>query len=291
MRSEIATIKYVRKYTMVPVPDVLAYDADEDGAVGGEWMIMEFVDGVPLDEVWRGMSNRNRYQVALSIAGCLARLIELRFSHIGSLYEDEGGFRVGAMTFLPSKNVFHTGAPVETQCGPFDSPKDWLLATARRRLEFTSKRELTQAQRARMNQVISDLLSDPALKLCGSSRMSAIALEHVDLGPSNILVDPANPDRVLAIIDWEGARTVPLWAIQPHPFGHLNKEEVSPKQKCALQHIIRHAIASQVPQWLFATGDEGRSFRVLLQMARKGTAPFDEEDFESRDQILRGLKV
>lgn len=43
MSWKIATIKYIRKYTQIPAPDVLGYDADEDGGVGGEWMVMEYV--------------------------------------------------------------------------------------------------------------------------------------------------------------------------------------------------------------------------------------------------------
>ncbi len=34
---------YVKLNTDIPVPDVLMYDMDTDGLVGGSWMAMEFV--------------------------------------------------------------------------------------------------------------------------------------------------------------------------------------------------------------------------------------------------------
>ncbi|KZT23691.1 hypothetical protein NEOLEDRAFT_1136181 [Neolentinus lepideus HHB14362 ss-1] len=36
-------MKYVKKHTRIPVPEVLAYDPDDDKSVGGEWMVMEKV--------------------------------------------------------------------------------------------------------------------------------------------------------------------------------------------------------------------------------------------------------
>ncbi|KAK0462213.1 hypothetical protein IW261DRAFT_1374782, partial [Armillaria novae-zelandiae] len=42
MRSEVATIRYVKEHTSIPVPDVLVYDPDWDRKVGGEWMLMKY---------------------------------------------------------------------------------------------------------------------------------------------------------------------------------------------------------------------------------------------------------
>jgi hypothetical protein len=43
VRRQIATMNYVRKTTKVPVPQVILYDGDLDGRVGGEWMVEEYV--------------------------------------------------------------------------------------------------------------------------------------------------------------------------------------------------------------------------------------------------------
>lgn len=40
---KIATMRYIKKNTTIPVPDVFVHDSDEDHQVGGEWMIMECV--------------------------------------------------------------------------------------------------------------------------------------------------------------------------------------------------------------------------------------------------------
>lgn len=40
---KVATMQFLHKHTSVPVPKVLHHDKDEDGAVGGEWMLIEYV--------------------------------------------------------------------------------------------------------------------------------------------------------------------------------------------------------------------------------------------------------
>ena len=41
--SEVATIEYLRRSTNVPVPRVLAYDANPWNRLGGEYIIMDKV--------------------------------------------------------------------------------------------------------------------------------------------------------------------------------------------------------------------------------------------------------
>ncbi|KAK0432191.1 hypothetical protein EV421DRAFT_1850486 [Armillaria borealis] len=44
MPSEVATSRYLKRHTSIPVPDALVYDSDSDNGVGGAWMIMEALD-------------------------------------------------------------------------------------------------------------------------------------------------------------------------------------------------------------------------------------------------------
>jgi aminoglycoside phosphotransferase (APT) family kinase protein len=49
--SEVATLAYVREKTSIPVPKVVAYDADLTNELGFEYIRMERVDGHPLREM------------------------------------------------------------------------------------------------------------------------------------------------------------------------------------------------------------------------------------------------
>lgn len=49
--SECATIAYIRKYTSIPIPKVIAYDSSSENPLGFEWMLYEKIEGVPLSDV------------------------------------------------------------------------------------------------------------------------------------------------------------------------------------------------------------------------------------------------
>jgi hypothetical protein len=64
--SEVATLRYLRENTRVPVPEVICYDANPYNRLGGEWILMSkvgFVEWYGLHRVsdWIGrvwMANR-----------------------------------------------------------------------------------------------------------------------------------------------------------------------------------------------------------------------------------------
>ncbi|KAF9020886.1 hypothetical protein BDZ89DRAFT_1071912 [Hymenopellis radicata] len=60
--SEIATARFVKTRTAIPVPDIYGHDMDEDGVVGGAWIVMEYVDGDNLGLIWNDMSFEKRRQ-------------------------------------------------------------------------------------------------------------------------------------------------------------------------------------------------------------------------------------
>ncbi|EPQ52148.1 hypothetical protein GLOTRDRAFT_95806 [Gloeophyllum trabeum ATCC 11539] len=285
MSSEIATMMFVRRNTRIPVPDVFAYDPDEDGAVGGEWMVTEYIDGVPLDNLWPGMTRRERRRAVLSMAHIFAQLLRLRFDHIGSLYEsdDDGHFEVGPMAFLPSheKKV----PPNEHMCGRFHSPREWLLALARGDLDYRPSGDLW-APVKHTKEIVQKIASDPFIRDGTSDPMCAIALQHIDFNIFNIMVDPDDSAVIRGVIDWEGARTVPLYAIQPVFFVDWDGEQtlMSEEEERAYQWMARVTIAKKVPSWFEATGDPGTPLRKLLMLASHG----DLEEFDYRDALHQG---
>jgi aminoglycoside phosphotransferase (APT) family kinase protein len=48
--SDIATLSFVRRKTTIPVPKVIAFDADLTNEFGFEWILMVHMDGRPLRE-------------------------------------------------------------------------------------------------------------------------------------------------------------------------------------------------------------------------------------------------
>lgn len=54
--SEVATINVIRHHTDISVPKGLQYDVSNDNELGFEWMVMERVRGLELEERWKDMS-------------------------------------------------------------------------------------------------------------------------------------------------------------------------------------------------------------------------------------------
>lgn len=52
-KSQVATATFVRNKTNIPVPKILALDADLHNDLGFEWILMERVNVRPLHKVWR----------------------------------------------------------------------------------------------------------------------------------------------------------------------------------------------------------------------------------------------
>ncbi|EPQ52154.1 kinase-like protein [Gloeophyllum trabeum ATCC 11539] len=288
MKSEVATMKYVREHTRIPVPEVLHYDGDEDGSVGAEWMVLEFINGLSLYHLWPDMSCDSRRAVAHSLANVFHQLLALRFNNIGSLQENEGGeISVGPMTFMPSNNTHHTAPPDSTKCGPFVSIKQWILALATGDLDFETSDTDTSEGSERRAAVVQDIQATTVFDDESLQDFCAIALEHVDLKLNNILVDPNDHTAIVGVIDWEGARTVPLFAIQPR--WYLGIQHATSDEKNEMQVYTRAAVRSLDPVWFAATDDQGRSLREVLHRAMYSRWDPVVFSFEGTDVYQRGI--
>ena len=67
-KSEFATLAFVREKTEIPVPLVIAYDADLTNELGFEWMLTQRVDARPLHEVWHKISWLKKGLLVMQIA-------------------------------------------------------------------------------------------------------------------------------------------------------------------------------------------------------------------------------
>jgi aminoglycoside phosphotransferase (APT) family kinase protein len=84
--SEVATMEYIRRHSSIPVPRVVAYASSASNELGFEWILMEKVDGVPLDRVWDDMTFNAKTKFTVAFAGYMKQLRELQFPLFGSIY-------------------------------------------------------------------------------------------------------------------------------------------------------------------------------------------------------------
>lgn len=87
-------IHIVSEKTTVPVPRILDWSNNSHGQVGTEYIIMDFIDGVRLGEVWDTMNALQRLQCTEKLSRFVTELSKITFNGYGSLnygqYLEEG---------------------------------------------------------------------------------------------------------------------------------------------------------------------------------------------------------
>lgn len=86
--SEVATLKWVRENTSLPVPEVLAYQADRASAIGFEWIAMTKTPGKPLAERWWDISFPAKEEIVCQLALFCSDTFRTQVRGIGNLFPD-----------------------------------------------------------------------------------------------------------------------------------------------------------------------------------------------------------
>ena len=86
VESDVATTEFVRHATSIPVPTIYAFDSDPNNDLGFEWMLMEKVQGMPLNNAWDTMEFDTKQNLTRKIASWMAELSRLKFNEIGSIF-------------------------------------------------------------------------------------------------------------------------------------------------------------------------------------------------------------
>ncbi|KDQ11506.1 hypothetical protein BOTBODRAFT_135803 [Botryobasidium botryosum FD-172 SS1] len=105
--SEVATMDFALDHLHLPVPKVLAWSSRLVGnPVGAEYIIMEYMPGVPLEQRWLGMTGDEAISLIENVVRMEKRYTEFQFSQIGSLY-----FKEDVDPELQGRRLYANGAP------------------------------------------------------------------------------------------------------------------------------------------------------------------------------------
>ena len=98
--SEVATIQYLRTCG-IPAPEIYGYSTDSDNAAGTPYILMEFVQGSKLSDVWPSLGDEEVISVVRQLTQLEARMMSLQFPAGGSLYFTEDLERVAKGLGVP----------------------------------------------------------------------------------------------------------------------------------------------------------------------------------------------
>ncbi|KAL9038615.1 MAG: hypothetical protein Q9180_003025 [Flavoplaca navasiana] len=117
LASEAATLRYIRAYSTVPVPEVFACkqvilkppygthlrarSPSKDNEIGIPYMLQSIAPGTPLEDTWKnpgadepGITHADKMKVVTQLGTITWQLSQLRFAQAGSLFEEDGEFRI-----------------------------------------------------------------------------------------------------------------------------------------------------------------------------------------------------
>lgn len=83
-------VSIVQEKTSIPIPRVLDWSDDPSNSVGTEYIIMEHVHGVQLQQQWPDMTGLQRLECVLSLGNLVKQMHDLEFPAYGSIYSNDG---------------------------------------------------------------------------------------------------------------------------------------------------------------------------------------------------------
>ena len=250
--SEAATLAYVRKYTTLPVPEVIAYDSSSENELGFEWMLLKKIGGVPVSEIWESSKFSSKVQLTVQISDLQKELRLLQFGQVGSLYfstvksqvngriiftqarnkdgnlDIDSDFVIGRMVspwFFRDKRVW-----LPADRGPFSSSSDMMMAKIQIQIERL-KNLSPSPDDEYYTETDEDLVEDQekVLDICHTLKelvplyfptfkvKERNLLYHDDLSARNILINPES-FRITGILDWESVSIRPAWECYDYPY-------------------------------------------------------------------------
>lgn len=165
--AEAEAMKLVREKTTIPVPKV--YNAYINNATGHPLIVMDFIEGDCLVDIWDGMDDEQKQHVTEQLRDHLSQLRKIEGSFIGSV----DGTACEDPLFTDDLGAY----------GPYEN-------------EAMFNQGIVKALKDTLSSGWVDTVCNMAMSMEGHK----IVMTHSDLSPRNIIVQGS---KVVAILDWE----------------------------------------------------------------------------------------
>ncbi|KAI1734055.1 kinase-like domain-containing protein [Xylaria scruposa] len=206
---EVASMKFFKSKSTIPVPEVYAYDHDPSNQVGVPYMLLEYIHGTTADDLQTikqsapgtfGTLEQDQ-KFRRQMARIQAQVLAFQFSKIGSLYYDG------------DTESFYIGPDIDTGKGPWTSPTDYYR-------DLTDVLLKEAAARYHMNPEETAYLCTPVLlnhlmSIHSKDSKGLYSLINRDFGAHNVLVD--KEFNIVGVIDFDGVFAAPPEAAAQYP--------------------------------------------------------------------------
>ncbi|KAF8213925.1 protein kinase subdomain-containing protein PKL/CAK/Fmp29 [Mycena galopus ATCC 62051] len=244
--SEVATMRFLRS-SGLPIPEVYDYSPSSDNAAKTEYILMEFIRGTNLSDLWLELEEPDIVSVLRQLAQLESRMMSIPFPAGGSLYYTND-LEVAGRTGIPLNDERFCVGPdarlhmwygrrsqLEVDRGPYESAQVALVAAARKELAYLEQfgRPLLPFQRERREayeykeQSPSDHIKNLERYLLiafslvpKNSALHHFCIRHPDLQPSNIIVSRSsdtNQLKIVSLLDWQHTSILPPFLLAGIP--------------------------------------------------------------------------
>ncbi|KAI1299030.1 kinase-like domain-containing protein [Xylaria venustula] len=207
---EVASMKFFKSKSTIPVPEVFVYNQDPSNHVGAPYMLIEYIHGTTASKL--GEIRSTTYPVTYGtpeqdrkfrrqMAKIQAEVLMFQFPKIGSLYYDK------------DKDDFYIGREIETGRGPWTSSADYYRDLA----DVLMKEDATRYYRnpEKEKYFCAPLLLSHLMSIHTKVNKGPYNLINRDFGPHNVLVD--NEFNIVGVIDFDGVFAAPPEAVAQYP--------------------------------------------------------------------------
>ncbi|KAI3320754.1 hypothetical protein HD806DRAFT_216730 [Xylariaceae sp. AK1471] len=243
LRTEAFLLHKLRTETTIPVPEVIDADCQADNVIHVPWLLMEFVQGRRLEDVWFGhdigggvhahVLRERREKILENVADAMLQLGRYEFDCGGAPYFDQehgdlvGTRRLRELDIQAMVNRWFMdeeceSTPLYRRAGPWDDTTAMYTAMLDAYPPATvTERGVDELLRLLVGQVREPVTSRARKSLSlpppspGSSRRinsrmeeGKFVLTHPDLSMRNILL-AEDGTTIKTILGWDGARAAP----------------------------------------------------------------------------------
>ena len=211
--TEVATLKFLKQQTSIPVPAVVGYGFDGDNhPTGLPFIILKHVSGFHLSSRWESLIPEHRRKVFEELADISLELNSHHFDHIGALglNESEEWILSRPPINSPTAHLKIDGVEIRMNTTFSTSIEFFLAQYDHIWRRYTEQRNsVYHEEDAREKYVRLQLFKEllPTFNI-PEFNDGPFTLMHSDLHQSNVLVD--DNLRITAILDWEWACVLPI---------------------------------------------------------------------------------
>ncbi|KAK9243771.1 hypothetical protein V1506DRAFT_523382 [Lipomyces tetrasporus] len=214
--SQALTLRWIRKETAVPVPDVYAFDISSTNEIGAPYILMSFINGHIVSSKWFDRTGptaleERRLRTLDTLAQVMSQLQKFQFDKIGSLEFENGtvgnSIRIGPC-YRWDEGIFGDedyGKDLRVEeFGPFESSKSYLRHCVSHYWDPRKQSPLALGSRMILDMMISCL---PLSTKGVSTNQESFVLSLPDFDSQNIIIDERG--NITGIIDWDNVQAVP----------------------------------------------------------------------------------